>query len=91
MMNIKTPLTLSVLSLVWSILYVAGKGLMGYIHVQTILTSPAILGLLFLTIPKSHYTLKWSARIRIRAHSTERVNHLKSFFCEKIFLGIGTL
>ncbi len=29
-------LTLSVLSLVWSIVYVAGKGLMGYIHVQTI-------------------------------------------------------
>ncbi len=38
-------LTLSVLSLLRSIVYVAGKGLMGYIHdirVQTMLTSPAI-------------------------------------------------
>ncbi len=48
-------LTLSVLSLMWSIVYVAGKGLMGYIHVQTMLTSPAIPGLLFLTIPKCNY------------------------------------
>ena len=48
-------LTRSVLSLLWSIVYVAGKGLMGYIHVQTMLTSPAILGLLFLKIPKSNY------------------------------------
>ena len=39
-------LTISVLSLLWSIVYVAGKGLLGYIHVQTMLTSPAIPGLL---------------------------------------------
>ena len=34
--------------------YVVGKGLMGYIHVQSMLTSPAIPGLLFLTIQKSN-------------------------------------
>ncbi len=46
-------LTLSVLSPLWSIVYVAAKGLIGYIHVQTMLTSPAIPGLIFLIIPKS--------------------------------------
>ncbi len=54
------------LSLVWSIVYVAGKGLMEYIHVQTML----LLG----ADSMQRYTLKCSARIRIRAHSTERVN-----------------
>ncbi len=53
--NNKGILTLSVLSCVWSIVYVAGKGLMGYIHAQTMPTSPAIPGLLFLKIPKSNY------------------------------------
>ncbi len=48
-------LTLSVLSPMWSIIYVAAKGLMGYIHVQTMLISPAIPGPLFLKIPKSNY------------------------------------
>ena len=48
-------LTLSVLSLMCSIVYEAGKGLIGYIHAHTMLTSPAILGPLFLTIPKSYY------------------------------------
>ncbi len=38
-------LTLSVLSLLWSIVYIAGKGLMRYIHVQTMV--------------KGSYSLEW--------------------------------
>ncbi len=53
----KKILTLSVLSPMWSIVYVAAKRLVGYIHVQTMLISPAIPGPrpLFLKIPKSNY------------------------------------